>query len=299
MDLNKGYQRNELISLLSGLAQSKDTSGIISTQKSTLHQYEETNEMMRQFLNLSDTTYKKLSVSYATHIKTLNNLQKDLELTFKKIRALKTKLNESYPQAFQATADAIREFQLRYEMEDEKKFCSDQFDTEKKKSSDQFDTEKKKSVTEIAEDVIETDVDVTNNEHYNKDGNLAEGVIRDSTCNLAEEDVIRDNTCNLAEEDVIRDECFQICYLESSSSIASVLEIENDKVSIDNESYNTTMKLSNDMMQDNVSSLQGETTSLQNADVDHSNCLKMNDLSLSTNELNLVSDEENLCLENK
>ncbi|XP_065647257.1 kxDL motif-containing protein 1 isoform X2 [Hydra vulgaris] len=242
MDLNKGYQHNELISLLNGLTQSKNTSGIISTQKSTLNQYEETNEMMRQFLNLSDTTYKKLSVSYATHIKTLNNLQKDLELTFKKIRALKTKLNESYPQAFQATADAIREFQLRYEMEDEKRFCSDQ-----------FDTEKKKSLTEIAEDVVETDVDVTNNGHHNID------------VNLSEEDVIKDSPCN---------ECFQICNLESNLNIASVLEIENDKVS-------------------------GDTTLLQNADVDHSNCLKMNDLSLSTNELNPVSDEENLCLENK
>ena len=54
----------------------------------SLRRYEETNEMLRQFLELSDATYKMLLDNYTGHTKTLNILKKDLESSFKRIRCV-------------------------------------------------------------------------------------------------------------------------------------------------------------------------------------------------------------------
>lgn len=105
-------------SMLQDLPRKKDCCGIILTQKNTLRKYEETNEMLRQFLELSEATHKILLEKFTTHSKTLSQLKKDLENCFKRIRDLKTKLQAKYPEAFAATADAIKELQEKYSLED-------------------------------------------------------------------------------------------------------------------------------------------------------------------------------------
>ncbi|XP_057317343.1 kxDL motif-containing protein CG10681-like [Hydractinia symbiolongicarpus] len=118
--------------LLEKLTQSKDTNGIVTVQKNTLLRYEETNEMLRQFLELSNVTHKMLLESYTNHSKTLCSLKKDLEVTFKRIRELKTNLKLKYPDAFEATADAIKELKTRYEHEDEERFSKAREDEQTK-----------------------------------------------------------------------------------------------------------------------------------------------------------------------
>ncbi|XP_066922995.1 uncharacterized protein [Clytia hemisphaerica] len=108
--------------LLKDLEGCKDVTPIIKAQKSTLLRYEEINEMLRQFLELSNNTQSMLLENYIAHTKTLIELKKDLEISFRRIRALKTKLNVEYPDAFEATSAAIKELEEinRHFQEDDK-----------------------------------------------------------------------------------------------------------------------------------------------------------------------------------
>lgn len=99
---------NEMLKDLEGC---KDVQPIIKAQKNTLLRYEEINEMLRQFLDLSNTTQTMLLENYTSHTKTLFELKKDLEISFRRIRDLKVKLKEVYPDAFEATSAAIKELE--------------------------------------------------------------------------------------------------------------------------------------------------------------------------------------------
>jgi chemotaxis protein histidine kinase CheA len=106
-------------SLLQDLPKKKDCCDMIQIQKNTLRKYEETNEMLKNFLELSENTHTMLLDKFTTHSKTLTTLKKDLEICFKRIRTLKTKLQVKYPEAFEATADAIKELQERYNLDED------------------------------------------------------------------------------------------------------------------------------------------------------------------------------------
>lgn len=60
---------------------------------SRLLRYEEINEMLRQFLELSNNTQSMLLENYIAHTKTLIELKKDLEISFRRIRYVMIQIN--------------------------------------------------------------------------------------------------------------------------------------------------------------------------------------------------------------
>ncbi|XP_065060316.1 uncharacterized protein LOC135687636 [Rhopilema esculentum] len=89
---------------------------IAATQRQTLRKFEETNEMLHQFNNLSESTFTDLQRSYKSHITLLCSLKEDLSQIFQRVRTLKEKLNTRYPEAFEATREAIENLKERQKM---------------------------------------------------------------------------------------------------------------------------------------------------------------------------------------
>eukprot|EP00794_Sanderia_malayensis_P009470 gene9470-10457_t len=79
----------------------KDVSVIIKNQQHAARRFEETNEVLHEFNNLSEETLKDLQQSYKNHEQTLKCLKSDLNELFQRIRNLSGKLRSKYPHAFE------------------------------------------------------------------------------------------------------------------------------------------------------------------------------------------------------
>lgn len=65
-----------------------------------LQRFEKTNEMLLNVNALSINRLKNVTEDYKKHAKLLTEMKKDLEYIFKKIRHIKGKLENKYPDAF-------------------------------------------------------------------------------------------------------------------------------------------------------------------------------------------------------
>ncbi|XP_055609725.1 kxDL motif-containing protein CG10681 [Uranotaenia lowii] len=90
---------------LAGMVNQTDVEVMIRAQKQMLQRFEKTNEMLLNCNALSQSRLKIASEDFKKHTKLLNEMKKDLDYIFKKIRNIKTKLGNQYPQAF-AEAEA-------------------------------------------------------------------------------------------------------------------------------------------------------------------------------------------------
>ncbi|XP_053688191.1 kxDL motif-containing protein CG10681 [Sabethes cyaneus] len=90
---------------LAGLVNQTDVEIVIRAQKQMLQRFEKTNEMLLNCNALSQSRLKIAAEDFKKHTKLLNDMKKDLDYIFKKIRNIKSKLGAQYPQAF-AEADA-------------------------------------------------------------------------------------------------------------------------------------------------------------------------------------------------
>ncbi|XP_055626542.1 kxDL motif-containing protein CG10681 [Toxorhynchites rutilus septentrionalis] len=90
---------------LAGLVNQTDVEVMIRAQKQMLQRFEKTNEMLLNCNALSQSRLKIASDDFKKHTKLLNDMKKDLDYIFKKIRNIKTKLGTQYPQPF-AEAEA-------------------------------------------------------------------------------------------------------------------------------------------------------------------------------------------------
>lgn len=70
-----------------------------------LQRFEKTNEMLTNCNALSASRLKLIGPEFKKHTQTLNDMKKDLDYIFKKIRVIKNKLSAQYPDAF---AEALR-----------------------------------------------------------------------------------------------------------------------------------------------------------------------------------------------
>ncbi|XP_062549847.1 kxDL motif-containing protein CG10681 isoform X1 [Armigeres subalbatus] len=89
---------------LAGLVNQTDVEVMIRAQKQMLQRFEKTNEMLLNCNALSQSRLKIASDDFKKHTKLLNEMKKDLDYIFKKVRNIKSKLSTQYPQPFAEAA---------------------------------------------------------------------------------------------------------------------------------------------------------------------------------------------------
>ncbi|XP_075216766.1 kxDL motif-containing protein CG10681 [Lycorma delicatula] len=92
---------------LAGIVDQQDVESMIRAQKQMLQRFEKTNEMLLNCNSLSVNRLKVASAEFKKHTQLLVDMRKDLDNIFKRIRTLKTKLNNQYPQAFTAAVQSV------------------------------------------------------------------------------------------------------------------------------------------------------------------------------------------------
>ncbi|KAH9426425.1 KxDL motif-containing protein 1 [Dermatophagoides pteronyssinus] len=86
-----------LIDQLADLISKNDVDKITDIQRSLLNQFEKSNQMLVYCNELSNQHYLKLSKDFRSHTTKLNEMYKDLDIIFHRIRMIKQKLKEKYP----------------------------------------------------------------------------------------------------------------------------------------------------------------------------------------------------------
>ncbi|XP_011300966.1 kxDL motif-containing protein CG10681 [Fopius arisanus] len=84
---------------LAGIVDQQDVESMIRAQKQMLQRFEKTNEMLTNCNQLSVNRLKSAGIELKKHTALLVEMKKDLDYIFKKIRVVRNKLNQQYPQA--------------------------------------------------------------------------------------------------------------------------------------------------------------------------------------------------------
>nr|CAG4638701.1 EOG090X0CBU [Cyclestheria hislopi] len=95
---------------LAGLVNQHDVESMIRAQKQMLQRFEKTNEMLVNCNALSQAHLQKATQEFKKHIQLLNDMKKDLDNIFKRIRVLKSKVAGQYPQAYKEATVQIQPF---------------------------------------------------------------------------------------------------------------------------------------------------------------------------------------------
>ncbi|XP_072754958.1 kxDL motif-containing protein CG10681 [Anoplolepis gracilipes] len=85
---------------LAGIVDQQDVESMIRAQKQMLQRFEKTNEMLTNCNQLSVHRLKTAGTEFKKHIALLVEMKRDLDYIFKRIRLVKNKLSQQYPQAF-------------------------------------------------------------------------------------------------------------------------------------------------------------------------------------------------------
>ncbi|XP_055371963.1 kxDL motif-containing protein CG10681 isoform X2 [Condylostylus longicornis] len=85
---------------LAGIVNQSDVESMIRAQKHMLQRFEKTNEMIVNCNALSVNRLKVASEDFKKHVKLLNDMKKDLDYIFRKIRNIRTKISQQYPEAY-------------------------------------------------------------------------------------------------------------------------------------------------------------------------------------------------------
>jgi len=85
---------------LAGIVDQQDVESMIRAQKQMLQRFEKTNEMLTNCNQLSVNRLKTAGAEFKKHTALLVEMKKDLDFIFKKVRVIKTKLSQQYPQAY-------------------------------------------------------------------------------------------------------------------------------------------------------------------------------------------------------
>ncbi|XP_017135383.1 kxDL motif-containing protein CG10681 isoform X2 [Drosophila miranda] len=99
-----------------------DVETMIRAQKQMLQRFEKTNEMLLNCNALSQSRLKNANDDFKRHVKCLNEMKKDLDHIFRKIRVIKQKLQQQYP-AIYADVQPQRS-SLAEEAEDDTDSCA-------------------------------------------------------------------------------------------------------------------------------------------------------------------------------
>ncbi|CAK9794724.1 KxDL motif-containing protein CG10681 [Anthophora quadrimaculata] len=85
---------------LAGIVDQQDVESMIRAQKQMLQRFEKTNEMLTNCNQLSINRLKTAGSEFKKHTALLVEMKRDLDYIFKRIRIVKNKLSQQYPQAF-------------------------------------------------------------------------------------------------------------------------------------------------------------------------------------------------------
>ncbi|XP_032455405.1 kxDL motif-containing protein CG10681 isoform X2 [Nasonia vitripennis] len=85
---------------LAGIVDQQDVESMIRAQKQMLQRFEKTNEMLTNCNQLSVNRLKTAGSEFKKHTALLVEMKKDLDFIFKKVRVIKNKLSQQYPQAY-------------------------------------------------------------------------------------------------------------------------------------------------------------------------------------------------------
>ncbi|KAH0948179.1 hypothetical protein HN011_012309 [Eciton burchellii] len=85
---------------LAGIVDQQDVESMIRAQKQMLQRFEKTNEMLTNCNQLSINRLKTAGTEFKKHTALLIEMKRDLDYIFKRIRLVKSKLSQQYPQAF-------------------------------------------------------------------------------------------------------------------------------------------------------------------------------------------------------
>ncbi|KAJ8673346.1 hypothetical protein QAD02_004608 [Eretmocerus hayati] len=91
---------------LAGIVDQQDVESMIRAQKQMLQRFEKTNEMLTNCNQLSINRLKSAGSEFKKHTALLVEMKKDLDYIFKKVKILRTKLNQQHPQAY---SEAVKE----------------------------------------------------------------------------------------------------------------------------------------------------------------------------------------------
>nr|CAG4650440.1 EOG090X0CBU [Sida crystallina] len=92
---------------VAGFVNQSDVEAMIRAQKQMLQRFEKTNEMLVNCNALSHAHLLKANQEFKKHITLLNEVKKDLDNIFKRVRALKSKVANQYPQAFKEATSQV------------------------------------------------------------------------------------------------------------------------------------------------------------------------------------------------
>lgn len=100
------YASTVFAEALTAQVNQQDVDCMIQAQKHMMLRFEKTNEMLINCNALSTVRFHNACQEFKRHTLLLMDMKKDLDIVFRKVRNLKTKLTFQYPHAFQAYHEA-------------------------------------------------------------------------------------------------------------------------------------------------------------------------------------------------
>jgi len=99
----QNYTASEvLVQGLAGVVNQQDVEMMVRAQKKMLQRFEKTNEMLTNVNTLSSTRLDRAQNDFKTHTTTILEMKKDLDIIFKKIKTLRSRLETQMPVAYAA-----------------------------------------------------------------------------------------------------------------------------------------------------------------------------------------------------
>jgi len=92
---------------------------VLESQKHMLTRFEKTNEMLLNFNALSAARFENASADFKRHTALLLDMKRDLDIIFRRIRLLKTRLAKVYPEPFRICSDVFNLEDLVEEQEEQ------------------------------------------------------------------------------------------------------------------------------------------------------------------------------------
>merc|ERR1712141_783603 len=87
---------------LAGIVNQQDVESMIRAQKKMLQRFEKTNEMLSNCNSLSASRLERASKDFTRHVLHLKEVKKDLEVVFRILKNIKTKVSNAHPETYTA-----------------------------------------------------------------------------------------------------------------------------------------------------------------------------------------------------
>lgn len=146
-----------------------------------LQRFEKTNEMLLNCNALSNGRLKAANDDFKKHIKLINDMKKDLDHIFKKIRNIKSRIGVQYPQAMKKVEQKLKTSSLSEESKEEEEDlspnanepqCSNVATVSGKKTKDEKHVERKLSKDCVTVNYVQMETNAENGVCTNSDGRI-------------------------------------------------------------------------------------------------------------------------------